>query len=523
MRAIILVAILAGFYLCATPIAAAQDIIPAPLEGAQFVNSKDISSTGLTIYPDNLGFVRETRTIDLPAGVVDLRFFGVSDMIIPQSAVLENFEGLRLEGSFDSDLISPAKLIERSVGETLTIRRVNPATGVSDLIRAELVSAAPNTGRSVSAVFLTADGVEGYQCSGLAESLILSNVPDGLNSVPVLSTRVVAKAAGPKDITLTYMTRGLSWAADYRMDIETDKSEVGLLGWLTLTNETSKSFKNTDLAVVAGTLNQVANSRQANNRPKWDRAVNCVMGEYVSETVVVQEAATTSFYGVSDGGGGGDEVIVTASRRAEVREAKQENLGDYKLYRAPQAVSVKPHQTKQIAFLSKDNVALKQGNKYRWTVSDIKRNGNGDIPVKGRLIYELDNSKTGNLAVPLPAGTVRAMSQTEDGLNVFIGEATITNKPVGLPIELEIADSFFVTALFFEVEQDDDEVELRVDVKNATDQKINAEIDFDILQDVKIIRGKKRKSLPNGDKVYTLTVPAEKTVTFFLKAKEMQN
>jgi len=78
-------------------------------------------------------------------------------------------------------------------------------------------------------------------------------------------------------------------------------------------------------------------------------------------------------------------------------------------------------------------------------------------------------------------------------------------------------------SLFFEVEQDDDEIEVRVDVKNATDKKITAEIDFDILKDVRIRRGKKRKSLPKDDKIYRLTVPAEKVVTFSFKAKMIQN
>ena len=87
--------ILIWVYLCVVPIAAAQLMTPISYEGVQRVDSKDITSTTLTIYPDNLGLVRETRTIDVPAGVVDIRFFGVSDMIIPQSAVLEEFEGLR--------------------------------------------------------------------------------------------------------------------------------------------------------------------------------------------------------------------------------------------------------------------------------------------------------------------------------------------------------------------------------------------------------------------------------------------
>ena len=357
------VAFLTALCLLVAYAASAQDIDPAGFGDVQSVDSKDISSTGLTIYPDNLGFVRETRTIDVPAGVVDLRFFGVSDMIIPQSAVLESFEGLRLEGNFDSDLISPAKLINRSVGEVMTIRRVNPVTGAATLVRAELVSAAPDASGHTSAVFSTADGVEGYQCSGLAEALVLSNLPDDLHSVPVLSTRVVSETAGPKEITLTYMTRGLGWAADYRMDVEEGSDEVGLLGWLTLTNKTSKRFDEADLSVVAGKLNQVRGRPQNNTGRQWDRVASCVLHKIVARqrrggdqfasgpASIVEAVPEPAAYGA-------DEIIVTARKRAEVREATQEDLGDYKLYRAPQAVTVEPYQTKQIAFLSKYDVCL---------------------------------------------------------------------------------------------------------------------------------------------------------------------
>ena len=515
-------AFLTALCLLAASAVSAQDINPAGFEGVQSVDSKDISSTGLTIYPDNLGFVRETRTIDVPAGVVDLRFFDVSDMIIPQSAVLESFEGLRLEGNFDSDLISPAKLINRSVGETVTIRRLNPVTGASKLVSAELVSAAPDASGYTSAVFSTVDGVEGYQCSGLAEALILSNLPDDLHSVPVLSTRVVSETAGPKEITLTYMTRGLGWAADYRMDVEEGSDEVGLLGWLTLTNQTSKRFDEADLSVVAGKLNQVRGRPQNNTGRQWDRVANCVLHKNVAGqrgrggftsgppllSVVPEPVAAFA----------ADEIVVTAAKRANVREATQEDLGDYKLYRAPQAVTVEPYQTKQIAFLSKYDVALEQADKYRWNFSYSKLSRDKKIPINGTRVYELDNSKDGTLAVPLPAGTVRTMSQTEAGLNIFIGEDTISNMPIGRPVDIEVGESFLVTAEFVQIKSSGDKVEVQVDVNNATDREVTAEFDFNLFNDVKIL-GRNRNSFEKEGRIYTITVPAEDSLSISFKAE----
>jgi len=45
----------------------------------------------LTIYPDNLAMVTEVRRVTLPKGPATIRFLGVSDQIIPQSAVLQEF------------------------------------------------------------------------------------------------------------------------------------------------------------------------------------------------------------------------------------------------------------------------------------------------------------------------------------------------------------------------------------------------------------------------------------------------
>jgi len=479
------------------------------------VKSEDVSATGLTIYPDDLAFIRETRIIDLPAGLVDIQFFGVSDRIIPQSAVLEEFEGLRIEGNFDSDIINPTKLLERSVGQTLAIRRLNPVTGSTDLVRGKLVSAVADE-HDITAVFSTADGIEAYQCSGLAEALILNSLPEGLNSVPVLSTRVSVREAGLKTITLTYLSRGLGWSADYRMDIDqNNKDEVGLLGWLTLNNDTSKSFKDTELSVVAGELNRVKNENRSERTYGWDPIVNCIFSKYVEDQDVVVHYAAAAPAPVASYGFAEDVIVVTASKRAEVVEATQEELGDYKLYRAPQSVTVAAHQSKQIAFLSKWNVEIMGGTKYRWDVADlIDQNLEGYGAVPGRIIYALENDKDGNLAVPLPAGTVRAMSQAPTGQNIFLGEDSIPNSAIGNPVEIEIGEAFLVTAQFTLVSENRDDVEVKVTIQNANSETVMAEFDLDFFEDLKVTHNGRRKSVPKDSKIFSLDVPGEGQASF---------
>jgi len=232
------------------------------------VDSLNAERTSLTIYPDNLAMVTEVRKVTLPKGHAKIRFLGVSDQIIPQSAILQEFEGLNLERNFDSDVITKGSLMEKAVGETITIRRVNPATGDVSEVAAKLLAAPleglyrqnnrrPFEHKVQGAVFEINERVEALECSGLAEAVLYNQLPKGLNPSPVLSLIVESEKAGETEVTISYLTRGLGWEADYRMDMPSQSREGSLLGWLTLTNGTSKSFRKVPTAIVAGTLNRV--------------------------------------------------------------------------------------------------------------------------------------------------------------------------------------------------------------------------------------------------------------------------
>ena len=99
--------------------------------------------------------------------------------------------------------------------------------------------------------------------------------------------KIRAEQAGPKEITLTYLTRGVSWEADYRMDVKAGEAGATLLGWLTLTNETSKSFKDAELAVVAGQVNRAAQSNNYNPTPRVAAICEQTATRRNSDTVVV--------------------------------------------------------------------------------------------------------------------------------------------------------------------------------------------------------------------------------------------
>src|SRR5687768_13747178 len=80
----------------------------------------------LTIYNADLALVQEQRTLDVPAGRTRLEFKDVSASIRPETVALTARGVSIVEQNFDYDLLSPAKLMEKAVGQQVQIVRTNP-------------------------------------------------------------------------------------------------------------------------------------------------------------------------------------------------------------------------------------------------------------------------------------------------------------------------------------------------------------------------------------------------------------
>jgi len=423
------------------------------------VDSLAADETRLTIYPDNLAMVTELRKVILPQGKTTLRLFGISDKIIPQTVVLQEFEGFSIEQNFTSDLLSKGSLLANAIGETVTIARVNPATGEMTRVEAKLVSASQSTASGqnwdyetqsytnimpvMGAVFDIDGKLEAFECSGLGEAIAFRKIPETLNPTPVLSINVSSKTAGETELVVSYLSSGISWEADYRVDVNTDHSEGAMLGWLTVTNSTAKTFDKVETSIVAGEVNRKGTTNPEILKQKTFQA-SCWLKGSTKTGISRSLGQFTSGARVSGGHAElppgnpmpvaymeSDEIIVTASKRV----AKREDLGDYKLYRTPQPVTVAAHQTKQVAFLSVPEAELERLYKFNFNFEPSTE------PYGATVQYEIDNSKEGKLAQPLPKGTMRVMTQRANGRPAFLGEDSVNNLAVDLPVEIEISTS----------------------------------------------------------------------------------
>ncbi len=399
--------------------------------------SPEADGTALTIYPKNLALITETRTLNLPLGKSTIVFEGVNERMIPTSVLLRQFSGLTIERNFDAELLSKANLFERSIGETVTLTRTDKSSGIVRRVRGEIISAKNGV------VFDIGGKLETYQCSGLSEATMFDNIPEGLNNIPELSIDVDTTVSGPRELVISYLADGFSWAADYRLDLTSEKT-AKFNAWLTFKNETAQSFKNTQTSVVAGSLNRSwqtkspekqSNHLAANCWPRQSSLTPLPVTEYTGYRDEVMVTASKLYADV------GLELAVTAPPAPALMDAaapappEQEDLSEYKLYRIPEPINVASYQTKQIRFINEPEVEVEQVYTFEESWRSLL---NPDQPLRPAIQEtRLDNSKDGKLAKPLPSGTYRVMSRTKEGKPHIQGEDSIDNRAVDLPVEIK--------------------------------------------------------------------------------------
>ncbi len=407
--------------------------------------------TTVTIYPDNLALITEVRKVTLPKGGSVIAFEGVSDLIIPQSMILREFTGMTLERDFDYSLLSKTTLFENAVGESVFLTRFDKASGAVVKQEAQIISA-----RRDSGVVMRVEGkIETLSCSGLTERVSFGSARGNLSAKPVMSVRVRTEQAGEQEVVVSYLTSGLGWRADYRADLKgtiedkpTGTRAASLLAWLTLTNDTAKDYSDVPLAIIAGDLNRDRETRavaapkpymQAQCYPIGDtkRGIRRLIPHITKQRTEYRKSAA---YGgaapMMEMSMMSDEIVVTGNK---ARTATEENVGDYKLYRVPGLVSVKPYQTKQIAFLDEDSVEIS-----RYFKAEVRGAQNNPNPVPLRLAYSLNNDREGGLARSLPKGTFRIFDTRANGKAVYLAESYIDNLAVDEEVELVTGRSMSV-------------------------------------------------------------------------------
>ena len=368
--------------------------------------------------------ISETRRVTLPAGKSELRFEGVAGGMIPQSAIVSGLPQGTVERNRDAYLLSPGTLLDRSLGKRVHLRRTDAAGKVTQqeaVIRSDADGAV---------VLQTAAGVEALRCSGETGTLIYDEVPAGLSGKPTLSVRVRSARPIEANVTLSYLATGFDWQANYVAQLSPAGDRIDLFAWLTLASSDETGFADARTQAIAGKPNREAvDVQEPVTRPLYLR---CWPDGTTSDGLFVEQYATP---GVppppppppSPERGGDENIVVTGSRVA--MKAGQEDIGDLKLYRIPEPVSVAANSQKQVAMIVQDGV--KVTTVYRQRIDPLD---NGfDQPAARTLVTR--NRTAEGLGLPLPAGGV-ALFASYGGRPVLLGEGSLDDLAIGEDVEI---------------------------------------------------------------------------------------
>ena len=367
---------------------------------AEDVANPDTTAQGelsVTIYNNGQALVQDVRQLAIPAGRSTLQFPDVSAMIRPETLSFAAANTGIVEQNFDFDLLTPAKLMEKAIGQEVTLIRTNPATGAETRERARVLSTQGGT------VIQVGDRIEVLRDDGLPVRVIFDRVPPNLRARPTLSVTVESTRGGTRPASIRYLTPGLGWAADYVALYDEAKNTIDMQGWVTLTNNTGTTFHSADTLLVAGNA-AVSGSPVYRGRP--------IVRPQPTEARIVPGTET----------------------------AGRERLSDFYLYPIKQRTTIANNQTKQVSFLDVQAVPARKvyGRTVGWLESDAQ-------PVNVASQIAFSSSRQGGLGDALPAGTVRFYQRDAAGAPQFIGESAIPHTPMGSELTLSTGDAFDVT------------------------------------------------------------------------------
>ncbi len=533
-----------GFGLCAlllfpTP-TLARDVTTSPAIDTSVTIYRAPNRNGGDMSLSSLGgfaVVTETRRVDLPAGESRVRFEGVTEGIIPESALVSGLPGGVAEKNRDNALLSPSALYAASVAGRVQLKRTDPKTG-----KARLIPATVSSANEDGVVLKTDEGYEALRCSGMAEGIQFEPSASGPSAVPTLSVITRSPRATSAMVTLTYITEKFDWSASYTARINPDGKSMHLGGWITLANGNSVSLNNARAQIIAGGVYRAYVAKFINAQPRV--VANCYPLGKTSDIPLKPDAP---YELVSPYRGAGyqvytDEIMVTARKRTEAMDIPMpvaamsavavsappppEQLGDLKLYRVPQRTTVAAMQMKQTRLVEQAGVKFERF--YRNTNQAAQWYG-GDAPRNAAIVIRTRNDKANGLGLPLPAGSI-TFEQAHGDRVMLVGQPALSDKAENEKIELELGDAPSITVTRRIITRGPGHVEpadlsrdqngwLRperyiheFEVANSEPQPVPFELKLQIQGTQKITRASHKHAEVDGAQVFKLTVPANDRV-----------
>ncbi len=379
---------------------------------------------GLTIYNQNFAVVRQGIALDLQQGISAVRFTDTTAHLEPNSVILRDPTGKRLlrilEQNYRADPVSQELLLSLFEGKSVDFLIQYPdrtMTVPGKIIRSGYVphpSGWQVYGQQYYAAQMSmAQGASGQPIIEVDGKLRFSlpgiplfpSLADGTILKPTLDWRIESDRAGKLDAELSYVTGGMSWHADYNIVAPEEGDTLEIVGWVTLDNQSGKTFENARIKLMAGDVNKI--------QPQ-----------------------------AGMGGGVGYGEAFAGGRLSALPPVSEKAFDDYHLYTLQRPATLHDRESKQVEFIRAagvqsqriliyDGVKIDEERYRGWNMENIRQDrdyGTQSNPAVW-VMREFSNAEANHMGMPLPQGRVRFYRRDKDGQLEFTGENTIRHTP----------------------------------------------------------------------------------------------
>lgn len=332
------------------------------------------TNTSLVVYNANRALVHETREVSLDKKDTFIIYDNVANTIDTDSVNVKLPTGVKLiSQQYRYDQLSLHKLLEANLNKEVKIK-------ISDH-------------KQQKVTLLSTSGLvqdqRGEVFSTNVQNIIFDDVPSSLFAKPSLIYNVDVAKDSSGVMELNYLISNISFTSNYTLNIE--KNSADLAGWMSVKNNSGKSFQNASLSFLAGDVNFA-------NKPT-PRAYKAMAMMAESDALAVQE----------------------------------QSFSGYHHYKLPFKVDLSDQQTTQVKFLSLEGVKIK-----RSYIANLQNplyfRGEQQSSVTQQISFKAPKQ-------PLPSGTMRVYGKL-DGESVLLGESQINHTPKNAQVDLNIGKEF---------------------------------------------------------------------------------
>ncbi|MDD5138931.1 MAG: hypothetical protein PHY43_01570 [Verrucomicrobiales bacterium] len=368
----------------------------------------------LTIYNQNFAVVRDTVPLDLKGGANAVRYADATAQVEPDSVILRDPAGRHslqiLEQNYRNDPVSQELLLSLFEGKTIDFQnfRIKDNTQIRELIPGKIVRSGYVPGGAAQQPIIEVSGKMQFTLPGQP---LFPNLGDDTILKPAFNWLLQSDKPGRFDAEVGYVTGGFDWSASYNLVSPEKGDQCDLVGWITMNNQSGKTFESAKIKLMAGDVNKIQ-----------PRRVTPMGGRMLMKAAMAYEDAAPA--------------------------VTEKAFDEFHLYSIARPTTLHDNETKQVEFVHAEKMyaptiyVYDGAAGYQFYGLNSDQNYGTSDNKKVIVQREFKNAETNQLGIALPAGKLRFYRRDTDGQLQFVGENQIDHTPRNETVRVTTGNAF---------------------------------------------------------------------------------